>query len=222
MPFSIWSDPSVTIVVRNETTTNSLPQYSYRLPGVGVDNFHIDDTLLLRLRGLHSLHQIDKDSAIRVALEIVGGQDVWTAFKVCDYWAYNCGEGAALEALSHRVGPMAEVLQPMYAEEMRRGRLMARRGMMREQRHRLFLALIVNLPDRDSICSALAQLYPGESPDEAIMRLVKELASSEFRGISGLSLGPDQLEVLEAKLAQGSIDAALGDVASNWNPLLAA
>lgn len=214
--------PSVTIVVRNGTTAHSLPQYSYRLPGIGVDNFHVDDGLVLRFRGLHSLHQIDKDGAIRVALEIVGTQDIWTAFKMCDYWAYNCGEGPPLEALievlSRRVGPMAELLHPMYAEEMRRGRLLARRGMMREQRHRLFLALIVNLPDRLSIHSAIAQLYPGQNPDEVIMRLVEELSSAEYRGISGLALGPDQLEVLQAKLLEGGTEAALGDVASTWNP----
>jgi hypothetical protein len=106
----------------------------------------------------------------------------------------------------------------MFAEEMRRSRILARRGMLSEQDHRLFLALIVNLPDRHSIHAAVAQLYPEDDPDNVILRWVKELASPAYRGMSGLSLGPEQLVVLQAKLADGGSDDALGEVASQWNP----
>ena len=33
-----------------------------------------------------------------------------------------------------------------------------------------------------------------------------------------MSLGPDQLELLQAKLLEGGAEVALGDIASTWNP----
>ena len=214
--------PSVTIVVRNKSSELPFPQYTYRLPGIGLDEFHTDDRMLMRLRALHSLRRIDRGAAAEVALDVIRSQDLWTGFKVCDYWAYNADDGPELQAMIEELGrhaaPMAELLQPMFAEEMRRSRILARRGMLSEQDHRLFLALIVNLPDRHSIHAAVAQLYPEDDPDNVILRWVKELASPAYRGMSGLSLGPEQLVVLQAKLADGGSDDALGEVASQWNP----
>jgi hypothetical protein len=214
--------PSVTIVVRNHSSDLPFPQYTYRLPGLGLDDFHTDDRLVMRLRGLHSLQRLDRTEAARVAREIVRSQDLWSAFKVCDYWAYNCGDGPAFQTLvdelADRACPMADLVRPMFAEEMRRGRILARRGMLTEQSHRLFLALIVNLPDRRSIHTAISQLYPDDDPDLVILRWVEELASPSYRGMSGLTLGVEQMEVLQTKLLDGGVDDALGEVASRWNP----
>ncbi len=214
--------PSVTIVVRNSSSGLPFPQYTYRLPGVGVDELYTDDRLLMRLRGLRTLHRIDQNEAVKVARQVVREHDLWTAFRLCDYWAYNFGEGSELEAiiadLSSRGSAVSSLLEPMYAEELRRGRLLARRGMLRQSHHRMFLALIVNLPDRRAIESAVRQLHPDEDPGQLIADWVSELASPEFRGISGLSMGSDQLERLQHNLRQGESDAALGEVAAQWSP----
>jgi hypothetical protein len=66
--------PSVTIVVRNQSTVASFPQYTYRLPGVGLNDFHTDDRLLLRLCGLHSLHRTDPAEAWKTSLEAIVSQ----------------------------------------------------------------------------------------------------------------------------------------------------
>jgi hypothetical protein len=156
--------------------------------------------------------------------EVVKSEDLWAAFRVCDYWAYNFGQGPELEALTEilcsRAAPLAEIIDPMYAEEQRRARLLARRGMLLEAHHRLFLALIVNLPDRASIHTALDQLFPDRDADEVVMEWVEELASPKFRGISGLSLGTDDLETLRDRLHRGDTNRALEEVASRWKPPL--
>jgi len=214
--------PSVTIVVRNGSSGLPHPQYDYRLPGLGVDALHVDDRLRIRMRGLHSLYRLDRGRALEVALDVTGGQDLWTAFRVCDEWAYTYGESSDLEALIEQLGRrhaiFGELLPPMYSEEVRRGRLLARRGLMRESRHRLFLALIVNLPDRRSIDQAIQQLLPGEDPNQLILGWVEELSSSQYRGISGLTLGSDELERLQGHLLTGETGDALGALASRWRP----
>jgi hypothetical protein len=214
--------PSVTIVVRNSSSDLPFPQYNYRLPGLGFDVNDTDDRLRMRLRGLHSLYRLDRAHAAAVAREATESGDLWTAFRVCDEWALSYGLGAELSALveilAGRAGVFNELLPPMYAEEIRRARLLTRRGMLREARHRMFLALIVNLPDRASIQSALQQLFPGQDPALVMVELVEELASPEFRGVSGLQLSPDELVAVTSQLHQGQSDGALGAVAALWNP----
>jgi hypothetical protein len=214
--------PSVTLVVRNASSGLPFPQYDYRLPGLGFDVLHSDDRLQMRLRGLHSLYRLDRAAAATLACDVTATQDLWTAFRVCDDWALTYGEGDVLsdliEVMAGRSEVFDELLPPMYAEEVRRGRLLSRRGLLRESRHRLFLALIVNLPDRKSIHEAVRQLFPGEDPNTLVVDLVEELASPAYRGISGLSMSPDQLAVLKAQLADGGAGDALGMVASSWQP----
>ncbi len=214
--------PSVTIVARSRSSELPCPQYDYRLPGLGVDALHADDGVRMRMRGLHSLYRLDRQRALEVALDVIGGQDLWTAFQVCDDWAYTYGESSGLEALIEQLGRrhavLGELLGPMYSEEVRRGHLLARRGLMRESRHRLFLALVINLPDRRAIHQAMEQLFPGEDPDRLILGWVNELSSSQYRGISGLILGPDELERLQGHLLAGETGHALGALASHWKP----
>jgi predicted metal-dependent enzyme (double-stranded beta helix superfamily) len=214
--------PSVTIVVRNAWSHLPFPQYDYRLPGFGWDALDKDDTLSLRLRGLHSLCRLNRESAASLAREIVVTQDLWTAFRVCDEWALSYGEGAELaalvEALSARAGVFESLLAPMYAEEVRRARLLARRGMLRDVRHRMFLAMVVNLPDRTAIHSAMSQMFPGEDASSLIVDLVEELASPQYRGISGLNLGPQDLQAFRSRWQDDHSEEGLGTLAKLWKP----
>ncbi len=214
--------PSMTVVVRNGSSGLPVPQYDYRLPGLGFDVLHQDDRLRMRLRGLHALRRLNSEQASATARQIVATHDLWTAFRVCDDWALSYGAGddlaALIDVLTGRAEIFSGLLAPMYAEEVRRGRLMARRGMLRESRHRLFLALIVNLPDRGSIRQAIGQLFPDQDSSTLIGDLVEELASPALRGISGLSLSADELSQLKVRLGNDQPEQALGLVASQWQP----
>jgi hypothetical protein len=214
--------PSVTVVIRNSWSDHPFPQYEYRLPGIGVDSLFADDLLDLRLRGLHSLHRIDGGAARQVALDVVTEQDLWTAFRVCDSWARGFSDMAGLQPLVEELGrrdsTLHDLLEPMYAEELRRARLLARRGMLQESHHRLLLALIVNLPDRSSIHDAVGQAFPGRDPDELILEWVRELASPALRGISGLTLTADELDKFQAPAAGGDGTQLLDAMAGHWKP----
>lgn len=214
--------PSMTVVVRNGSSGHSFPQYDYRLPGLGFDVLYEDDRLRMRMRGLHSLYRLDRDRAGSVALGLAATEELWTAYRICDDWALSYGEGSVLTALTEtlatRAAIFAELLPPMYTEEIRRGRLLARRGMLRESRHRLFLALIVNLPGRSSIHDVMGQIFPGKDSSQLIADLVEELASPEYRGISGLSLSADELAQLKCQLLTDGGTDLLGGVATRWKP----
>lgn len=214
--------PSVTVVVRNRSSHLARPQYNYRLPGLGIDPSDADEGLGIRLRGLHSLHHLDPDRAVEAAVAVVGGRDLWTAFQVCDDWAHTFGEGPELSALvgelDHQDPGLGALLNPMYADVARRTRLLTRRGMLAERDHRLFLALLILLPDWRSIEFSLGQAFPEEDPDRLVLRWVEELASPEYRGASGLHLGSDGMDLLRAHLRPGETPAEPGAVASQWRP----
>ena len=214
--------PSMTIVVRNGSSRLPFPQYDYRLPGLGFDALDKDDPFRMRMRGLHSLYRLDADRGTNLARDIVSTQDLWTAFRVCDEWALAYGETTELlglvEVLARRAEVFGELLPPMYMEELRRRRLLLRRGMLRQSRHRMFMALVVNLPDRTSIYRSLEELFPDENPSRVIGDLITELASPEYRGISGLNIGAEELATLNSQLDKGLADDALSAVAARWNP----
>jgi hypothetical protein len=214
--------PSMTIVVRNRSSGHPFPQYDYRLPGVGFDVLARDDRLQMRLRGLHTLYRLDRSQAASVAREAVASEELWTAFSLCDDWALTYGATKELvdlvEILGKRANALEALLTPMYREEIRRGRLLARRGLLREPRHRLLLALIVNLPDHASIETSMAQLFPGEDSSRVIIDLIGELSSPQYRGISGLTFDPDESSFLKSQLDAGSAIDVLGLVVSKWNP----
>jgi len=174
------------------------------------------------MRGLHSLYRLDADRGTNLARDIVSTQDLWTAFRVCDEWALAYGETTELlslvEVLARRAEVFEELLPPMYMEELRRRRLLLRRGMLRQSRHRMFMALVVNLPDRASIYRSMEELFPHENPSRLIGDLIAELASPEYRGISGLNLGAEELATLKSQLDRGFADDALSAVAARWNP----
>jgi hypothetical protein len=214
--------PSVTIVVRNKWSDLPFPQYDYRRPGLGIDTLFRDDELEIRLRALHSLNRLDADEALRVTLEMVRTRDLWTAYRLTDHWFHNFGEGPRFEdlaqALIGRDSSLGPLVGPMYQEQRRINRILSRRSMLHETRHRMFLALLVNLPSRSSIYQTMGQLFPEEDPDQFTLTLVEELASPELRGISGLRMGPEDLGRLRARLAEGVADEALNLVSDQWRP----
>lgn len=214
--------PSVTIVVRNTWSDRPFPQYDYRPPGLGVDVLYRDEGFGMQMRALHSLQRIEPDAAGRAALDLVVGDDLWTAYRVTEHWFNNFGSDRHFEALAaalaQRHGDLASMIDPAFAEQARRSRILARRGMLAEPRHRLFLALLVNLPDRASVLDVMAQLFPGEDPHELTVRLVAELSSADLRGVSGLRMGTDDLAHLEATLRDGDTADALTAVSERWQP----
>ena len=214
--------PSMTLVVRNRSSGLSVPQYDYRLPGLGYDRQFVDDRLAMRLRGLRALRLLDAPRALSEALELMTSVDLWTASQVCDDWV--CSFGAFRPRCSDRTSEATPFRAWRSARTNVRRRNSAssttspRRGMLRKSHHRLFLALMINLPDRQSIDFAIDQLFPGADPDELIIQWVRELASPEFRGASGLVVDPDDLIRLEARLAEDGTGVALDAIAANWKP----
>ena len=106
----------------------------------------------------------------------------------------------------------------MFGEQRRQMRLLRRRGLLEEQRHRLLLAVLVNLPDADSVSAAMAALFPGRVPSEVTNEIVEELSSAQYRGLSGMHLTAENREAVRTALRQDRFGDALSMLGDQWHP----
>lgn len=214
--------PSVTIVVRNGWSDLPFPQYDYRHPGLGIDILEKDERLGMRLRGLRAMEHLGQGAGLRVALDIVGTENLWTAFRVTEFWFRAISDTTGLdelaEVLARRDATLADYVDPMFGEQRRQMRLLRRRGLLEEQRHRLLLAVLVNLPDADSVSAAMAALFPGRVPSEVTNEIVEELSSAQYRGLSGMHLTAENREAVRTALRQDRFGDALSMLGDQWHP----
>jgi len=203
--------PSVTVVVRTYSQPTGQPQFNYLRPGVAYDPFFRHHGLQRQLQSLSALADIDRQAALAAAGELVDHEDLWTAFLLLRHWfstVERTGTFAQLlDAVEQRHGTVVAGLRPVFEHEQRAHNIAARRQLVRDEEHRLFLALLLNLPDRRSVDAVLRQRFPKEPPGDLLARWVAELAAPERRAMSGLSLAPDALAQLSAALRDGTDDA---------------
>ena len=193
--------PSVTVVVRNDWSDLEYPQFSYRRPGLGYDRLHHEGRVEKQIQAVTVAHRLDRPVGLRLAHEFVASEPLWAAFVLVDRWFESTGGGedfaGLLEALSGREKALEGLLEACYADGERQRRIMARRGLITAQQHRLFMALLANLPGREAIDVVLAQLYPGEDTTELLRAWIGELVSPAYRGVSGLALDAEGTAALD-------------------------
>jgi len=223
--------PTVTIVVRNESSGLPHPQYSYLRPGLGYDRPWSDRVVGKRLQALGAVRRLDPTAAETSATELVATASPWVGFlalrDVIGWSGWTDRAAGLCDTLSKRVGAAGELLAPALQAETQQGNILARRDLMNARHQRTFLALLANLPDRAAVHSVVGALYPGQAPERLVFEWVLELASAQYRGISGLRLSDDQRAALGGRLENLGTDdratgadlrQALGDLATGWEP----
>jgi hypothetical protein len=75
-----------------------------------------------------------------------------------------------------------------------------RRRTLRDPEQRLFLALLLNLPDVTSIQSVLRQIYPERQPGDVLADWVTDLSHPQNKEMSGISLSADSVAQLTGAL----------------------
>jgi len=206
--------PSVTLVVRTYGQPMHEPQYNYLRPGVGYDAFYRDDQLERRFQSVLALADLDPEMGVEAACELMEAEDLWVGYLLARKWfaKVDRGEGLQrlLDALAKRHGQVTAPLLGAFDHQRRLLSIITRRKLLTDPEHRLFLALLLNLPDRASIDKVLAQRFPGEDPGELLARWVTELASPLLRGISGLVMDEAKTAAVAAELRAGCTEALSG------------
>jgi len=222
--------PTVTIVVRNSSTSLPYPQYTYLRPGLGWDNLWSNRLVGRRLQAIGAMHRLDPPAAEEAAADVVAAAPPWVAFLAVrdalsrSGWSDQVAD--LCRALRPRVGAVGELLEPALQAEVKQAKVLARRKLLGERHHRTLLALLANLPDEASVRAVIQALYPDQEPSRLVLEWVAELSSPAYRRVSGLVLSEAQKAAvqgfLEGGAPSGDLDlrATLGALAEWWGPPL--
>ena len=188
--------PSVSVVIRTHTDPGTGPQFTYLPPHLAVDPFHNDALTNRRKQLLDVLEKTGDPSYPALVLEMLATLDFERGFFILQNGMIHLRSlgrwEETLQAFQAKHGRLAAFVAPTLDEIIRRDTLAELRGSVTEVEHRFFLALLLNVPDRELILRLVAQRFPGP-PIETILRWAE--------GLSGTS--DDAAWILDAEFPEG-------------------
>lgn len=207
--------PSVSVVVRTSFPASTI-QYSYIKPHVAFDPSDEDKTLSTQMRLLESLRSFRSDSYWRYADLLLDHERPLLLFNVLgnasqssasapDQWQALVDKACRL----HGTELVEKLLASINTENA--GRKLSRlRMVVHAPDYRFFLALLLNVPDRNSLLSLIARRFPSEQPEVLAMRWIHEMSRA---GLFLTRLEPEMLTTIELILKHKSFDEARAAVA---------
>jgi hypothetical protein len=178
--------PSVTVVLRTQTDSGSAPQWTYLPPRVAVDPLWNDALTARRKQLLDVLEHTGDEAYTPLVLEMLERLDFERGFFVLQNGAGALRErGAWEEALGvfeRRHGQLAQGIAETIEEIVRRDALVALRAQVEEPEHRFFLALLLNVPEREGILRMVGERFAGK-PEDTVLRWLGELAEETETGV---------------------------------------
>jgi hypothetical protein len=220
--------PSATITVRTFADEPSAPQLDYLPPTVANDPFFHTPGLTRRLQIASFLLESGHAHADGMIRELLAISDLHTSFLILakvnqqlrqvglervfapDVAAKRLGKAMAAAWEFH--GDVIDEFAPVFFRQNLTAEIVRRRAQVTSDEHRFFLALLLNLPDRDRVLEMIRARYPDADPIEQILEWVGELGrtrvwNSPEPNVLGLpEFDEDYLFVLEQMLKGNSAD----------------
>jgi len=190
--------PSATITIRTEHTPSSGIQYDYRKPHFALDPFFKNPVLSKKLQTIGLLLGMKHKDTDAMIGSLVCASDFHTAFFVLAetfqqlmrnemdvLFGLSTGKDrfkAILERGRSIHGELIDMVLPVLEEQERQVSIIQRRGTITSDAHRFFLALLLNVPNREKILQLVKQRYPDQDPVETILDWVEELGRTRVLG----------------------------------------
>jgi hypothetical protein len=190
--------PSATITIRTDHTPTAALQYDYRKPHFALDPFFRNPVLLKKLQTIGLLLGMKHKDADQMIGDLVCASDFHTAYFVLaeTFQQLQSNEMDALFGLStgkdrfkailqrcrNTHGELTDLILPVLEDQERQMSIIHRRGTITKDAHRFFLALLLNVSNRDKILELVKQRYPNQEPVETILDWVEELGRTRVLG----------------------------------------
>ncbi len=211
--------PSATIVVRTDRSPLHLPQFAYEKPNLAIASFFEQPTTVKKLQVLTAAFRAKHPEADRMATEMLEASDLQTCFVILSRLRHLAGanqleqmfkiEGAKsrfqqfLDVVSRRHGSNGEIFKSIFEHLDAIDEIVKRRSFVTNPEHRFFMALLMNVDDRERIFALIKQRFPGADPIEKVLDWVFDLAETRVVGVEtsnalGISnFGDAEMFVLE-------------------------
>lgn len=231
--------PSATIVVRTDRSPLHLPQFSYEKPNLAIDPFFDQGTTNKQLQALTAMFRAKHPDADRVATDLLEGSDLQTSYTILSRIRHQLGANqleqlfkldgpkarfdGLLDVVGRRHGASAEIFRAIFARTDTIDEIVNRRSFVTNPEHRFFMALLMNVDNRERIFSLIRQRFSDADPLEKVLDWVFDLAETRVVGVEkSNALGiPDfgdvEMSVLE-NLLKGKDKAAINSIFESENP----
>lgn len=222
--------PSATLVVRTFGSPGHQPQFSYLPPSVAMDPFFEDATAIKKLQCLGALFRGKDPEAAAAAGSWLARADLHTTFQILSLARHMLGRhgvehifgignddsrfGALLDTARARHGDVVGSFEAVFVEQERVDQLVALRGSITDPELRFFLALLLNVEDRDVILSLVRQRFPDDDPRERVLAWAGALARTRVMGAAlpnalGVAGFDDYDGLILEHLIDGATDATV-------------
>lgn len=179
--------PSVTIVVRTRWEDDQRPQFSYLPPGLAFNPFREDPVLQRRLELLGVMSRSGLRGGRGYVAQMMSGGDLRGVYETLAFLGRQdlgpevLSEAAEIARRHH--GDVIDLFLETIEQESRIRLISQLRSTITAPDHRLFLALLMLMPDRDAILRMVAAENPESDPVDTVMRWARELSGTETIGI---------------------------------------
>jgi hypothetical protein len=190
--------PSATITIRTYKAPSDAVQYSYLKPFLARNPFFKDPLLQRKVQTVDLLLRMKHPDADSFITDIIRSSDFQTVYAVLDRsFDFLCHRDleelvgvtrsrdrfeALLNCAREKYGELADFLLPVFEEEWRQSDIARRRAEIKNEDHRFFLALLLNVPDRPNVLRLMSERFPGQDPVGLIVGWIKELAATKVFG----------------------------------------
>jgi hypothetical protein len=170
--------PSVTVVVRTQSDPGTGPQFTYLPPHVALDPVQDDALTMRRKQLLDALERVGDPGYPDLVVAMIEELDFERGFFILQNGIGHLRSlgawDAAWEAFANRHGGLSNQILPTLEEIIRRDGIANLRNSVEWVEHRFFMALLLNVPDRNKILEFVAVRFTGD-PVESILRWADEL-----------------------------------------------
>jgi hypothetical protein len=178
--------PSVTIVIRTYVDRNHLPQYQYLPPGLAIDPEDHDPLRTRRIMLLDRMARGQMDGLRSYAQRLIDNGDAETMYHTFSTLSRRKMEKELLAELYERAhdryGDIIGLIRRVCAEERRTRIITVLRTKVSNSEIRFLLALLMLMPDRDAILTAIQLQAHNVEPLVAIESWLDGMSGSETLG----------------------------------------
>jgi hypothetical protein len=190
--------PSVSVVVRTPYLKQGRPQYYYFKPYLALQDDDLPSTIPIQIKMLKALLMIDRAAFWKAAAEIVAVCDPFTLHGVLQV-AFNAPDAAQnwsalVNAVQELNQWLVSYIVPCLEEDQRSNKLIGLRSSTHNPDHRFFLAMLLNVPNREEVYRLMAERFPNERPQTLAVKWLGEIFKDKQ---AGLKLTPSSLCILQ-------------------------
>jgi hypothetical protein len=209
--------PSITLIIRTHSESRMGPQFNYHKPGFAFDPFYTTKEATLHKRLFASMLSlgIDKyEETIRTLYEKGDLEKnlnlLLSSISILREQGIN-PEKHIKWALGEKTD-LHKKVSLLIQEDLRSSNLAVRRKDIKDEGHRFFLALLLNLPHREAIFESIETHMHGEDPTQPIENWVRQLCTGKDESQLGVDMDEMRLAVFGGMirgLADGELRSAV-------------